>query len=69
MKKLLVLFLMALFCIVSSNAFGYGDFDGDYSLKTLTVSPHGTDDWTNDVAELTVGTAYTVTMKIGRAHV
>lgn len=61
MKKLLVLFLIALFCTVSSNAFA--DDDGDYSLDKLTVSPLGTNDWTTAAAELTVGTAYTVKMK------
>jgi len=71
MKNFLVLFLVAIFCVVSSNAFGGGGFDykGMYSIDSVTIAPPaGGTTWDgSNPAELVVGTTYSVEMDVSYA--
>ncbi|WDP90738.1 MAG: PEP-CTERM sorting domain-containing protein [Desulfobacter sp.] len=60
MKKLLVLLLIGMICVFSSNAFAGADWAGEYYLDSLSVTPVGTTDWTTSPAELVVGQTYQV---------
>jgi len=62
MKKFLILMVVALFCTVSSNAFG--DWAGTYSIDTVTITPPaGGAVWDgSNPANLEVGTTYSVDM-------
>ena len=60
MKKLLVLVLVALFCVVSSNAFA--NDDSDLYIDAVTID--GSDWDLHDVPEVTLGKTYTVDMVV-----
>jgi len=70
MKKSLIMLLVTIICSTTSVAFSGtvpgpdGDWAGDYSINSLTVTPIGTDDWVNGTAELVVGSTYTVNMSL-----
>ena len=64
MKKFLILFLVVLFCVVSSNVFA--DIEGSYLIDQVTITPpSGGATWDgSNPAQLEVGTTYSVAMDV-----